>query len=435
MTSDEYAIVQSNNPEGFPHIMVVRWADESGEWRTSGNFEVTDTSSGYHSIFHYDVTDDWIYYTSTETGGGVGLPSVRHLWRVKGHGDDLSRQCVTCDLDPDRCQWVTPRFSDQGKYLVVNCGGSITGVPKTVMMRRNDDSGDYDVDDVIEDNVNLQETLDGFNVRNSTIGSIRLPDYDGPDDEFFYILHTPPNMDAQKKYPLLVEVYSGPGYQKAVNRYSFGWKDYVASALDVVVMSFDGRGTGFRGDHIMHQVYKQLGQMEPRDQIEAVRQITAMHSFIDASRTAIWGWSYGGYATTRTIEMDADSVFKCGMAVAPVTDWTFYHSIYTERYMWTPRDNKDGYAASTALQQGTNVGKHRYVVLHGTRDENVHFQNSARLEMYLVEQDVDFGAYFFADNDHGMGNTPNNYRSVYKTLTRELQFCFGQPSLFGDCCD
>ena len=97
--------------------------------------------------------------------------------------------------------------------------------------------------------------------------------------------------------------------------------------------------------------------------------------------------------------------------------------------------NKDGYKSSSALQQAENVGKHRYAVLHGTRDENVHFQNAAQLEKYLVEADIDFSAYFFADNDHGMSNTINNYKTVYKTLTREMQFCFGQRSLFRDCCN
>jgi len=328
------------------------------------------------------------------------------------------------------CQWVTPSFSEDGSYVIINCGGSIKGVPITVRMKKNDE-GNYEVDELIEDNAQLQTTLDGFNVREPTIETIKLPD-DEDDDDYYYIMFTPPNLDSNKKYPLLVEVYSGPGYQRAYDRYSFGWKDFVASSLDVVVLSFDGRGTGYRGDKIMHKVYRQLGQLEPRDQIEAARQIIEKYSYIDASRTAIWGWSYGGYATTRTIETDADSVFKCGFAVAPVTDWMFYHSIYTERYMWQPHENQDGYDRSTALQQSTNVGKHRYVVLHGTRDENVHFQNSARLEKYLVSEDIDFGAYFFADNDHGMSNTPNNYRTVYKTLTREMQICFDQSSLFGD---
>lgn len=434
MNADEYILVNSYG--GFPHIQVINKELNTADWRTSGDFEVTDTGSGYHSIFHYDSDGDWIYYTSTEleTKPGTGLPRIRHMWRVSGHSDDRTRTCITCELNEryaDQCNWVTPSFSrGEGTYVVINCGGTANGVPVSLMMKR-DEKGFYEVHEVIEDNAALLQTLEDYSVRQTTFGSMELPGVEG---DFYYILHKPADFDENKKYPLLVEVYSGPGYQKAEDRYVFSWKDYVASSLDIIVMSFDGRGTGFRGDHIMHQVYKKLGQYEPLDQIAAAKKLIETNDFIDADHTAIWGWSYGGYTTTRTVEVDADNVFKCGFAVAPVTDWTFYHSIYTERYMLKPEDNPDGYLKSTALQQSANVAKHRYVVLHGTRDENVHFQNAAQLEKYLVADDVDFGAYFFADNDHGMGNTPNNYRSVYKTIEREMAFCFERESAHGDCC-
>jgi len=420
-TADESIYFTVDSYNGFPHIQRVDTSGDTVEWRTSGKFEVTDTGSGYEAIHFYDETFDWVYYSSTEIeeNRGHGLPRIRNVWRVKGTGNDKARQCLTCGLQD--CNWNNPSFSPGGEYIVMNCGGTANVVPKTTLHKRNS-QGDYDFLRVLYDNSELETTINNYYFREQTFGSIELPGVDGY--EWYYTMWKPENFNPNKKYPLLVEVYSGPGYQKAVDRFTFSWRDYVASSLDVIVMAFDGRGTGYRGDEIMHMVYKKLGQYEPIDQIDAARIVAEQNSFIDPSRKAIWGWSYGGYATTRTIEEDKNNVYRCGFAVAPVNDWKYYHAIYTEKFMQTPNDNEVGYDMSSNLRDVTNVRTHWYNMFHGTRDENVHFQNSAQLSKKLISENIDFGAWYSADDDHGMGNNPNNYRTIYKMLTRKMKRCF-----------
>jgi len=419
--ADENSYFTVDSYQGYPHIQRVDAADDFVEWRTSGKFEVTDTGGGYTGIHFYDETFDWLYYTSTELDDdrGNGLPRIRNVWRVKGHGNDKARQCLTCALAD--CNWNTPSFSPNGEYIVMNCGGAANVVPKTTLHKKND-QGDYDYLRVLIDNAELEQTIDEYYFREQTFGSIELPGVEG--HEWYYTMWKPENFDPNKKYPLLVEVYSGPGYQKAVDRFYFSWRDYVASSLDVIVMAFDGRGTGYRGDEIMHMVYKKLGQYEPIDQIDAARIVAEQNSFIDPSRKAIWGWSYGGYATTRTIEEDSDNVYRCGFAVAPVNDWKYYHAIYTEKFMQTPSDNEIGYDTSSNLRDVSNVRSHWFNMFHGTRDENVHFQNSAQLSKKLIDENIDFGNWFSADDDHSMGINPNNYKTIYKMLTRKMKRCF-----------
>uniref|UniRef100_H2YFY2 Uncharacterized protein n=1 Tax=Ciona savignyi TaxID=51511 RepID=H2YFY2_CIOSA len=402
-----YMTVRSNN--GFPHVAVFNVTSNKYDWRTSGDFEV-NTSSGYDAIHFYDQPNDWIYFTSTELEStpGMGLPRIRF-------GADKRRNCITCDLDKNRCNWVTPSFSTDGTFVVINCGGSGNAPPISELHKRNA-KGDYEFFELVEDNADLVNTLN-----DRIYGSLNLPGVNG---EWFYMLQLPPNFDENKKYPLLVQVYSGPGYQEVEERFGVSWKDYISSARDVVVMSFDGRGTGFRGDNIMHMVYKKLGQYEPLDQIAAAKFIANDKAYIDETRLAVWGWSYGGYATSRVIGEDVENVFKCGFAVAPVTKWEYYHTIYTERYMLQPKNNLEGYSKSTTLQGIDSFRSHHFNLFHGTRDENVHFQNSAQLSKFLIAGDVRFGAFFAADDDHGMNRVPNNYRNIYKMLTRELEICF-----------
>nr|XP_039260167.1 dipeptidyl peptidase 4-like isoform X1 [Styela clava] len=420
---DKYMTVLSDST-GFPHIAVVNAQTDNKDWRTSGNFEVTDTGSGDQAIFFYDETNEWIYYTSTEKAeeSGEGLPRIRHLWRVKSNTDG-TRECISCHLNTlyaDRCNWVRPTFSPGGSYVVVNCGGTANGAPISTLHSISN-TGEIDFVRVVQNNSQLIENMDAYHFRTREFGELTLPGVDGT---FYYTLHKPPNFDETKKYPMLVQVYSGPAYQEVVERFSVSWKDYVASTLDVIVMSFDGRGTGFRGDEIMHQVYMKLGQYEPADQIAAAKLLAAENDFIDESKTAIWGWSYGGYATTRTIEEDSEGVFKCGYAVAPVTDWEFYHTIYTERYMKNKIENEIGYNRSTTMQKFENFKNHQYYIFHGTADENVHFQNAARLTMALIENDVDFGAFYAADDNHSMANVKNSYRNIYKMITKQMCRCF-----------
>jgi len=437
--ADEYLTVADLS--GYPHIQLVDLANNQVFWRTSGHFVVTDSGngySGYNAIHFYDSDHDWVYYTSTESvvdGKSVVASTSRFLWRAKAHGS-MERECISCPINvDDQCNWVDTSFSTDGSYVVFNCKGSaqFNYVPVSLIYRRNA-AGDYEFLEVNQDNAELQSMVDTeYSFRTQKLGTLQMHG-----TEWNYMLMLPENFDANKKYPLLVETYSGPGFQKVNNKFlsggthsasgnGFSWRDYVASSLDVVVLQFDGRGSGFRGSDVLHAVYKQLGVPEVQDQIQAAKLIIQQNSFIDPTRTAIWGWSYGGYMTTRAMEMDSEHVLKCGLAVAPVTDWRDYGAQYTERYMLTPQENQDGYLASSALTNVGDFGNHNYEVLHGTSDDNVHFQHAAKLNMFLVDEGVDYNAFYAADDDHSMNRVPNHFHTVYSHMTAKLKSCFKLP--------
>ncbi|KAJ7405613.1 hypothetical protein BTVI_67770 [Pitangus sulphuratus] len=187
-------------------------------------------------------------------------------------------------------------------------------------------------------------------------------------------------------------MYGGPCSQNVKETFSISWITYLASKEGIIVALVDGRGTAYQGDKILHAVYRRLGVYEVEDQISAVKKFIEM-GFIDEKRIAIWGWSYGGYVTSLALG-SGSGVFKCGMAVAPVSSWEYYASIYTERFMGLPveSDNLEHYKNSTVMARAKNFQNVEYLLIHGTADDNVHFQNSAQIAKALVNAQVDFQA-------------------------------------------
>uniref|UniRef100_A0A8D3DFB3 Uncharacterized protein n=1 Tax=Scophthalmus maximus TaxID=52904 RepID=A0A8D3DFB3_SCOMX len=237
---------------------------------------------------------------------------------------------------------------------------------------------------------------------------------------YWSLMFLPPGFDESKKYPLLIDVYAGPCSQKADFVYRVSWSTYLASTENIIVASFDGRGSGFQGDKLMHEIYKRLGTYEVEDQITAAKEFIKF-GFVDKDRVAIWGWSYGGYVTSMALG-SGSGVFKCGMAVAPVSKWEYYDSIYTERYMMEPSENADAYTNSTVTARAQNFHPVQYLLVHGTADDNVHFQQGAEISEALVEEQVDFEAMWYTDKDHGLGGSA--YQHVYTHMSHFLQRCF-----------
>lgn len=215
----------------------------------------------------------------------------------------------------------------------------------------------------------------------------------------------PVDFDPSKKYPVLMYVYGGPGSQTVNNSFSTNmlWYQMLASK-GYIVASFDNRGTGARGKAFRTQTYQQLGKLETEDQISAAKWLGGQ-SYVDASRIGIWGWSYGGYMSSLCLFKGAD-VFKTAMAVAPVSNWRFYDSIYTERYMGLPQENADGYDDNSPINFVEEM-KGNYLLVHGTADDNVHFQNAVELVEALIQADKHFDFNMYPDRNHGIygGNT------------------------------
>jgi len=226
----------------------------------------------------------------------------------------------------------------------------------------------------------------------------------------------PPGFDPGKKYPMLVYVYGGPGSQTVVNSYRMGhtqlWHYFLASQ-GYIVVSIDGRGTGGRGSDFRKTVYKRLGELETSDQIEAASKLAEL-DYVDQDRVGIWGWSYGGFMSTLALAEGSD-VFSAAVAVAPVTDWRYYDTIYTERYMQTPAENSEGYSNYAPVNLAGKI-KGDYLIIHGTGDDNVHFQHATDMVDALVKQNIQFETMFYPNRNHGISGGSTRLH-LYRLMT------------------
>jgi dipeptidyl-peptidase-4 len=233
----------------------------------------------------------------------------------------------------------------------------------------------------------------------------------------------PVDFDEGKTYPLFMFVYGGPGNQTVMNSYDAFrgmWFQMLANELDIIVASVDNHGTDGRSEEFKKSTYGQMGKLETRDQTEAALEL-AKRPYINGDRIGVFGWSYGGYMASNCL-FQSPEVFKMAIAVAPVTNWRFYDNIYTERYMGLPSDNGDGYDADSPLSHVDGL-QGKYLLIHGTGDDNVHVQNSMRMVEALVQADKDFDWFAYPDKNHGIygGNTTMHlYRMMTEFIAENL---------------
>uniref|UniRef100_A0A669AY96 Fibroblast activation protein, alpha n=1 Tax=Oreochromis niloticus TaxID=8128 RepID=A0A669AY96_ORENI len=323
------------------------------------------TSGKWEVIYISKLTKDAIYFVSNEHGG---IPVQRNLYNSPS-----APQCLTCNLRKDRCQYNSGYFSFDASYYRMDCYGQLP---------------------------------------------IHIFSY-----YLWYEMMLPPNFKNSKKYPLLIDVYGGPCSQSVNYRFKLNWGTYLSSSHEIIIASFDGRGSGYQGDEIMHSIYRRLGTFEVEDQIAAVRKFIDM-GFIDEGRIAIWGWSYGGYVSSMALGAGT-GLFKCGIAVAPVAKWDYYDAVYTERYMGKPTENSDSYKNSTVTSRAKNFNDVQYLLVHGTADDNVHFQQAAQISKALVDAQVDFEVMWYTDKDHSLSGSA--YRHIYRHMSHFLQKCLLSP--------
>ena len=217
----------------------------------------------------------------------------------------------------------------------------------------------------------------------------------------------PKNFDVTKKYPVLMYVYGGPGSQEVSNSFSrgmdFSWYQLLAQK-GYIIVCVDNRGTAGRGDAFKKCIYKQMGKLESEDQISAANYLKTL-SYVDSSRIGIWGWSFGGYLSTLSL-LKGEGVFKMAIAVAPVTNWRYYDNIYTERFLQTPQENPQGYDENSPITHADKL-KGNYLIVHGTADDNVHFQNAVDMVSALNKAGVQYEQFFYPNKNHFImgGNT------------------------------
>lgn len=254
----------------------------------------------------------------------------------------------------------------------------------------------------IKNNNILKNKLSAYAISPKVLSTIRI---NGEDLNMYMI--KPINFDSNKKYPLFMYQYSGPGSQNVSNSW-MGTNDYwhqmLANEHDIIVVCVDGRGTGYKGAKFKKMTQLELGKYEVEDQIAAAIELSKL-PYIDENRTGIWGWSYGGFMSSNCL-FQAPDVFEMAIAVAPVSSWRFYDTIYTERYMQTPQENPGGYDRNSPLSHVNNM-RGNYLLIHGSADDNVHVQNAMVLIEELVQANKQFDWRIYPDKNHGIygGNT------------------------------
>ncbi|XP_055547691.1 venom dipeptidyl peptidase 4 [Wyeomyia smithii] len=362
----------------------------------------------------YDESTNVIYYTAVS----ADAPHHRHVYR--------DNDCLTCSLLKDKlenntpCNYASVSFSTDFTYFAATCSGPT--VSYSQVFRTND------LQPVIDWQLNeeLRDKLDGY--KKTQVRYLRVPVGDG-EFQASVRLYLPPEIDFEnlqnnkETYPMIVQVYGGPNSVRVTDSFGIGFGDYLTTTKKIIYCQIDGRGTGNQGYKYLFTINDNLGTFEIVDQIAVTRYLQDQYEFIDRSRTGIWGWSYGGYVTSMTLEQDTDQVFKCGISVAPVTSWMFYDSIYTERYMGLPTedDNKIGYDKGDVSQYVDGMKNHLFLLIHGNADDNVHYQNSMVFVKALVEENILFEQMSYPDEAHGLSGVQKH---LYHTMDYFWDECF-----------
>ena len=376
--------IWTSEKKGYNHIYL-KGLDGSEEQITSGSWEVT-------SFYGLDSDKMEIFFSSTEDGS-INR-SIYCLDLESGKRKKLSTQTGT----------NSAKFSNGLKYYINTYSNANT--PPIFTLHKADGS----LIKTIEDNTEFQNKLEEYNISEKEFITI----YTDNADLNAWIIK-PPNFDDNKKYPLFMFLYGGPGSQKVLNRYegnNFYWYQMLAQK-GYVIACVDNRGTGGKGAEFKKMTYKELGKYETIDQIDAAKYFGSLN-YIDEKRIGIQGWSYGGYMSSLAITKGAD-IFKLAVAVAPVTNWRYYDNIYTERYMQTPQENPSGYDENSPINHVEKL-KGKYLLIHGTADDNVHVQNTYEMSSALVRANKQFDLFVYPDKNHGIYGKNTRYH-LYKKIT------------------
>lgn len=363
---------------------------------TTGGKEVTD-------VYGYDEVTGNAYYQAAGKN-----PMNREVYVTGKNG---KTECLT-----DRDGWNSATFSKNYRYFI-NCW-SDRYTPYEYSMYTN---GGKRIA-VVNDNNELKEHLSQYDLPSKEFFSFKTSE----GTELNGVMIKPRNFDAKKKYPVVMWQYSGPGSQQVVNSWNIGSMGqgglYDAYLVDrgFIVVCVDGRGTGGRGADFMKCTYLKLGELESKDQVETALYLATL-PYVDKENIGIWGWSYGGFNTLMSMS-EGRPVFKAGVAVAPPTDWRYYDTVYTERYMRTPQENASGYDINPINRADKLHGS--LLICHGLADDNVHPQNTFEYTESLVQADKDFRMNVYTNRNHSIygGNTRNHLlRQIADFLEEKLK--------------
>jgi dipeptidyl-peptidase-4 len=371
-------MLMTSERDGYRHIYLHKTEGPEIMQTTKGNWDVAD-------ILGYNEVTKQVYYSSFE-----GSPLEKHIFKIDLDGKNKTELTAQAGMH-------SAAFSADFSYFLQVSSTINTPAVSSIC------AGNGNVIRILEDNKILKAKMEEYKISEAQFGKLPI----NSDTELNYWMIKPKDFDPNKKYPLLMFVYGGPGSQQVLNSWgggNFWWHQMLANDKGYIVACVDNRGTGARGAEFKKMTYKQLGKYESDDQIAAAKYFGSQ-TYIDASRIGIWGWSYGGFMSSTCLTKGAD-VFKAAIAVAPVTNWRFYDNIYTERYMQLPKDNADGYDSNSPINMVDKL-KGNFLLIHGTGDDNVHFQNSVEMVEKMVQENKPFQSAYYPNKSHGIsgGNT------------------------------
>jgi dipeptidyl-peptidase-4 len=388
-TKDKEHFIILSEKSGFRHLYLHKIDGSLKNQITTGDWPVT-------SYYGMNEKKGIAYFQSAETS-----PMNRDVYSVNLDGSNKKR--LTKKEGTNRAD-----FSNSFAYFINY--HTTANTPNYVSLHNSAGNTIR----VLKDNQKLNQTLVEYEIGAKTFFKITT----SKNVELNAWMIKPPNFDEGKKYPVFLTIYGGPGSQTVTNSWgssNYFWHQMLAQK-GYIVISVDNRGTGARGVDFKKVTYKQLGKYETEDQIEAAKYFATL-PYVDASRIGVQGWSYGGYMSSLCLLKGAE-YFKAAIAVAPVTNWRFYDSIYTERYMQTPQENEDGYDDNSPINHVEKL-KGKYLLVHGMADDNVHLQNTSEMISALVDADKQFDLFVYPNKNHGIYGGNTRYH-LYTKMTNFL---------------
>ncbi len=393
--TDRHILVPSDR-SGWMHLYLYNQNGQLLRQVDNGDYEVSD-------VYGYDEQTGNVYYASHENGATDQRVWVSHK--------DGKRECLT-----PKAGWNTAIFSKDFKYFIHTWSNINTPPVYSLCSNVGKELA------ALIDNKELQQKLAGYQLGKRELFSFTTSE--GVQLNGWLI--KPANFDASKRYPVIMYQYGGPGNQQVADRWNIGMSGQGAileqylCQQGFLCVCVDNRGTGGRGADFEKCTYLKLGQLEARDQVETALWL-GQQSYVDKERIAIWGWSFGGFNTLMAMSEGRD-VFRAGIAIAPPTSWRFYDTVYTERFMRTPKENAAGYDDCPISRAGKLHGA--LLLCHGMADDNVHFRNTAEYTEALVQADKDFRQLVYTNRNHSIygGNTRNHlFRQCVKFFKEELK--------------
>lgn len=388
--NDKKHFIWTSEQSGFNHIYQYDLDGKMVKQLTKGDWEVT-------SFYGIDETNKKVFYQSTQAS-----PMERYVYAASLDGKNV--QQLTPAKGYNRVQ-----FSSTFDYYV-DVSSTINTPPTYTVRDRKGKSIR-----VIEDNKDLIQLQKEYGVQEVEFFQFTTPE----EVSLNGYMVKPPNFDPNKEYPVFMYLYGGPGSQQVVNSWlgqNYWWFQMLAQQ-GYIVACVDNRGTGGRGEEFKKMTYQELGKYETIDQIEAAKYLGSL-PYTDANRIGIFGWSYGGYMSTLCL-LKGNDVFKAAIAVAPVTSWKWYDTIYTERYMRTETENPSGYAENSPVYFADRL-RGNYLLVHGMGDDNVHFQHTAEMANALISANKQFDTYFYPNRTHGIGGGTTRLH-LYTKMTNFLK--------------